>query len=127
MYDNVIEAMVPAIVTIASFLFALACVAVALHFRSKRIKEEQETIRMAMEKGIELPTELFQKTNRRGNGGPDSLRRGIFYMMVGIALFIALYVSAGIRGAVWALLPLAIGLGYLLYHFMSPQTAKNRQ
>lgn len=46
----------------------------------------------------------------------DNLKRGLILLTFGIALFIALWVSTEIKHATWALLPVAVGIAYLLYN-----------
>ena len=102
-----------------AILMGIGAGVIAMYFRSRRHKEEQETIRLALEKGIELPENIFKQVERHSSGnGKDSLRRGLFWTFVGVALFIALWIhpEAGIQGAAWALIPIGIGLGSLVYH-----------
>jgi hypothetical protein len=67
---------------------------------------------MAIEKGVDVPSDLFKKEN--GGTGTSTVRKGIYWTMVGISLFIALYISAGLQTAVWALIPFAVGIGCLI-------------
>jgi len=102
-----------------AILMGIGAGIIAMYFRSRRHREEQQTIRLALEKGIELPENIFQRVERHSSGnGRDSLRRGLFWTCVGIALFIALWMhdEAGIQGAAWALIPISIGIGSLIYH-----------
>ncbi len=115
-----VEGMAASLVALTAIALGIGAGILGMYFRFRKQKEEQETIRMAMEKGIELPEDFFKKTQvSGGNGhGCDMRGRGIFYTAVGLALLIALWVVAGKHGAVWALIPLFIGLGCLLNHFL---------
>ncbi len=106
------EDLIPGVVMALLLSAAVAIVFLSMYYRNRRHKEEQETIRVAMEKGVDIPPDLFKKEN--GGNGMATKRKGIYWTMIGISLFIALYVSAGIQGAVWALVPFAIGIGCLI-------------
>jgi hypothetical protein len=106
------EDILPALIMGLMMSGAVAIVALSMYYRNRKHREEQETIRAALEKGVDIPPDLFKKENG-GNGTPTA-RKGIYWTMIGISLFIALYVTAGIRGAVWALIPFALGIGCLL-------------
>jgi cadmium resistance protein CadD (predicted permease) len=113
-------------IPIIAIIMGILCAIVAMYFRHQRQKEEQETIRQAMEKGIDLPEDLFRHENGhccRNN----PLRRGIFFTAVGISLFIALYVNEDIEVAVWGLIPLAIGIGSLIYNKLSPHKSQDQK
>ena len=95
-----------------------------LDFRKKReIFELHHKERLAaIEKGMEvppLPAELF-RDHRRRRAPSDSLRRGLVWLLVGIAIFIALgatrRVDAGV--AYWGLVPAAVGLAHLIFYFV---------
>jgi 4-hydroxybenzoate polyprenyltransferase len=103
----------------------LAIVSVYLRFR--RQKEEQETMRIALEKGVELPEDFF-KSDEIGNGRNrySSLKWGIFWTTGGLALFIALWVNQGIEEAVWGLIPFAIGIGLIVYYKLSSKNNHNK-
>ncbi len=102
----------------------LAIVGIYFSFRNRR--EEQATIRLAMEKGVELPPDLFHHQSDRGCR-TNPLRRGITWTAVGIALTLALYVNEGLGTAMWGLIPLAVGVGCLFYYKLSPSNGPGRQ
>jgi hypothetical protein len=110
-------------IPIVAIVMGILCAIAAMYFRSKRQREEQETIRLAMEKGVDLPEDLFRRGNDvLANGGRgNALRRGIFWTMVGVSLFIALWVNNNIRDAIWGIIPLAIGIGFLIYYRIMPK------
>jgi hypothetical protein len=67
-----------------------------------------------------LPPELFRVPGAR-RAPSDYLRRGLVMLLVGIAIFIALYMSpgAGARAAFWGLVPAALGLGNLIFYVLA--------
>ena len=68
----------------------------------------------AMEKGLELPPETMDTDVRR----PRFLLRGLIWTFVGTAAYFALRGLAGTDESMLALIPLAVGLAYLIYYFV---------
>jgi hypothetical protein len=120
MFQDFLMGLIP----LTAILMGIGAGIVAMYLRHKRQIEEQKTIRMALDKGIDLPDDFFKKVEKSiPTNGVDSLRRGIFWTLLGVALFVALLVTAGLEGAVWAGIPFAIGVGCLLYHALSNKKA----
>jgi len=75
---------------------------------------------LAIERGMEvppLPPEFFQHRNGRCMASPtDTLRRGLVWLLVGLALMVALALNSSLESAAWGLLPVAIGLANLIYY-----------
>ncbi len=80
----------------------------------------------AIEKGLELPPlpEGFFKedTEGREGGKPRSLHSdlgwGLFWLLGGLATLAALYFNFKSAVALYALIPIAIGLHYLIYYYV---------
>ncbi len=73
----------------------------------------------AIEKGIELPPlppEFFQDYRRGFSEPTRDLRTGLILLLVGFAIFGALYQVAGSDVAWWGLVPASIGAAYLLFY-----------
>jgi len=68
----------------------------------------------AMEKGLELPPETIDTDVRR----PRFLLRGLVWTFVGIAAYFPLRGLAGTEESMLAMIPLAVGLAYLIYYFV---------
>src|SRR4030067_3639349 len=103
---DILGVSIPVVAIIMGVLLAM----VAIYFAHRKNREEQTTIRLAMEKGVELPPDLFHRQSDRGCR-TNPLRRGITWTSVGIALTLALYVNEGLGTAMWGLIPLAVGIG----------------
>ena len=94
-----------------------------LYFRNKRALEVQQTVRMAMENGMQLSPELIEQMGASNKPHPlKDVRRGIVWIAVaaGMALF-GYCVPDPSNHAFFAILaiaalPLAIGLAYLAMH-----------
>lgn len=89
-------------------------------FRYKAKKEQQETIRTAIEKGQGISPELIEHLVNPPVPPHRDLRRGVIWVLaaVGFALFgIILGEEDALRPLVGiAMFPLSIGAGFLLMH-----------
>lgn len=80
--------MIPIIVPTVTMLVIGGTIALITYFRFRRRREVQETIRVAIEKGQELPTE-FLETISSPKDRPkkdQDLRRGIVLIAVGVGI-----------------------------------------
>ena len=90
------------------------------HRRKSQLLEQNHRERMhAIEKGIEMPP-LPPGLVNMGNGpatasAPKALRSGIMLTLIGILLFVAIGVAGGKEGALFGLIPAAIGIANLVY------------
>jgi hypothetical protein len=75
----------------------------------------------AIEKGIELPPlpeEFFREESKNEKHAPHrDLGWGLVWLLVGLAVLAALYFNGKERTALYALIPVAVGLHYLIYYF----------
>jgi hypothetical protein len=78
-------------------------------------RSRQRTIRMLVEKGQPVPTELLAPATRVGRQRSD-VRRGVVWTMVGVGLIVWLGAVNDWEGGAWSfgLIPFLIGLGYLI-------------
>ncbi|MGM9487741.1 DUF6249 domain-containing protein [Ideonella sp. YS5] len=102
----------------------IAMLAVWIDYRKKRdIFELHHKERMfAIERGMEvppLPPQLLQGASTRearSTGPADYLRRGLLWSLVGCAVAAALAINRDIDSAAWGLIPIAVGLAYLIFY-----------
>jgi len=92
----------------------------AEHKRKSQLLEQNHRERMhAIEKGIELPplpANLVGTSNGPStSSAAKSLRSGIMLLLIGIILFFAIGVSGGDEGALFGLIPAAVGIANLVY------------
>jgi hypothetical protein len=89
-------------------------VAVVLTFRHHRQKLAHETMRLMIEKGLPVPTELINPPPP-AKAPKSDLRRGLIWLALGIGLVIPLKQPTEDSG-IWAagLVPAFIGVAYLL-------------
>ena len=91
----------------------IAIVAIIVAGRNKDLAHRERLI--ALEKGIPLPEppEVQRKPVHAGRRANGLVMTGI-----GLALFVALWLSNGLHDAGWALIPLFIGIGLLVASFL---------
>jgi hypothetical protein len=103
-----------------------------LDFRKKReMFQLHHAERMAaIEKGIEippLPPEFFSDFKRRDRNPNTQFRRGVVWLLVGLALMVAMH-GQDDRHFWWGLIPVAVGLANLLSYAVErrrpPETQK---
>jgi uncharacterized membrane protein len=103
----------------------IAMLAIYIDYRKKReIFELHHKERMfAIERGMEvppLPPQLLSAANAReprcAAGPADYLRRGLMWLLVGCAVSAALAVNRDLDSAAWGLVPVAVGLAYLIFY-----------
>ena len=76
----------------------------------------------ALERGIELPplpADFFKSGNQKDEPGDpraSSLRWGLLWVFLGLALAAAMAINNGVEAASWALLPIAVGVAQLIYY-----------
>jgi len=87
---------VPAIV----FGFVLAIVAGAFYVGYRETKERQETLRLAIEKGVALPPELVEAASGERNPDKD-LRSGVRQIFIGVGVGVLLWFVSPFKN-VWA-------------------------
>jgi cadmium resistance protein CadD (predicted permease) len=90
------------------------------HRRKEKLLEQNHRERMhAIEKGIELPPlppNLVGLSNGPSTASAaKSLRSGVMLLLIGILLFFAIDTAGGREGALFGLIPAAVGIANLLY------------
>ena len=105
--ENMPELWIPLAGIIMTFGSAAVIGSLALYYNYRRRHTLSQEILAAIEKGIEVPFPPPRKRNY--------YNLGLLWTAVGVALFIAIYVSSReLAGAIWGLLPLAVGAAFLL-------------
>lgn len=113
--ENILPLFIPIIAIVMSL--SLPMLFIYLHYRKqKEIYTLYHQQRMAaIEKGIELPPMpagfLEGAPSRRRD-----LLRGLIWLFVGVAVTVAVFQSGKHREAFFGLIPIGIGLAYLIYY-----------
>ncbi len=99
------------VVPVASFVFVIGLVWVYLYMRNRAQAERQQTLRMMVEKGTEIPPGLVATEQKQGS----DLRRGVILVATSIGVAAFLWMVDERREA-WSLslIPFMLGLGYLV-------------
>jgi hypothetical protein len=105
--------LLPIIASVAFFAHLIGLVWVALLYRHRGEKERQQTLRVMVEKGVEIPPDLFVRKRLPG----ADLRRGLLLVLggLGIMLFLVAFTAREVP-RLWtvALIPISVGAAFLL-------------
>lgn len=114
--------MVPIIGTVMVFCWLIVTTVVNYRKRKEMYVLYHQERMAAIEKGVELPPipEAFFKED-----GDDAKARsphsdyawGLFWLLGGLAVLVAIYFNYGGKAALFALIPIAIGLHNLIYYY----------
>ena len=94
--STVVSVAVPGMI----FLFVLAIVGAAFYVGYRETREKQETLRLAIEKGVAIPAELVEAVRGDRDPGRD-LRNGVRQIFVGIGVGVLLWFVSPFKN-VWA-------------------------
>tara|TARA_R110002111_G_scaffold153851_1_gene220770 strand:- start:528 stop:932 length:405 start_codon:yes stop_codon:yes gene_type:complete len=104
-------------IPIVMFLVLGAVAGLALYFKSRARTEMQKTVRVALEKGQELSSELVAQLGENRRSSEADLRRGLIYLAVafGLAAFGYLVDEEDVPQKMLAIsmLPFFISIAYL--------------
>jgi hypothetical protein len=129
--------MIPIIGTIATFGTVVLIVFFVCYFKYRRRQESLATVREYLNKGLPVPPELLADSGSRVDAaastassapasgyGQSDIRRGFKWAFIGLGVTLALFVND--RHSTdwgWGLIPLVIGVGYLLSGWMQERSA----
>lgn len=105
----------------------IGMLALWIDYRKKRdIFELHHKERMlAIERGMEVPPlpEALLAGNRdeRCQAPGDDLRRGLMWLLVGLAIGVALFLNRSLESAAWGLIPMAVGAAHLITYGRHPR------
>lgn len=133
MHHGEAVAIVGELIPIAAIVLGIGIGMLAMYFEFRKKRELYQLYhaeRMAaIEKGIELPAlpeEFFKDTARREPSPARHRRMGLILLFVGGAVAIALWGSGSGGGWWWGLVPLALGLAFLLAAFLEAREQTRR-
>lgn len=105
--------LIPLVAIISVFGAGVVIVAIVMYIHYKKEVMRNKERMAAIEKGIPLPAN--GGSSRHDDSSHSSLRSGIVLLFMGIGLALALWVNAGMDGAVWGVFVGLIGVGKLVY------------
>ena len=102
-------------VPIAFFAVFPICMLVLFHFRSKGLREKQLTLRAMVEKGVAIPPELLVTQDSITTMEKDR-KKGLLFTLFSLGLIAFLGLSESSPDRMWSvgLMPLFLGIGYLI-------------
>ncbi|MEL6183207.1 MAG: DUF6249 domain-containing protein [Myxococcota bacterium] len=106
--------LVALVAPIGFFIMVLGIVAIVFFFRGRSEERRHETIRLAVERGMEIPSELLLPKGARRS----DLRRGLVLGFGGLGLAVAMSGSDSDGSWAVAIFPMMIGVGYLAFWWL---------
>ena len=112
----------PFLIPIVAIAGAFAVAIVAMILKSKAAERQQRERMFLAEKGLEIPPELYPQREDAQPRRPNGYRTGRAWLMifgavliaVGIGVMIALGVREGMDDGINGIIPLFIGIGFLI-------------
>lgn len=107
----------------AAFIFVLTLMWIIFSYERKKDHNRHETIRVYLEKGLEVPPQLLiDKDNPQTWRATSDLRKGIIWTVIGVGISVTVLILVGSdRGAVLGLIPVCIGIGYFIAAKLDPR------
>lgn len=123
MIAEIISELIP----IAFFAAAALPIIILIHNHFKRFKEKQETIRLMIEKGVEIPEGFLKQQPKPVPSKTTDLRRGVLCITTGLGVCMFLMATAGDADGAWTLglIPVAVGIGYIINWKLTPDNAED--
>jgi hypothetical protein len=110
--------LVPIVAIVFGIGIGIVSIVVNHRQRALRMELRHKERLAAMDKGLDLPPETVDPALDPVNTRPRHLLRGLIWSLVGVALSAMLYNLAGDEEAWIGGIPLAVGLGYLIFYFV---------
>lgn len=114
---------IPLLIPLVAIVMGIGIGMLALwldHQKKTRIFELHHKERMlAIERGMEvppLPLELLQGRDKPGATRAGSLRWGLIWLFLGVAIAVGHVFNDRADTAIWALMPIGVGLALLVYY-----------
>ena len=89
----------------------------AMYVLLKLRARQMETLVKLVEHGAAVDAETIRLMGSGSSSYKTDYRWGVFWVALGIPVTIGLWVEAGLGTAVWALIPIFIGLGFIASGF----------
>lgn len=118
MDPGVVGVFIPIVGIVLGVSVAIVAIVVQHRQRATRMELRHKERLAAMDKGLELPPEALDPALDPANTRPRHLLRGLIWTFFGVALATMLYHVAGDDEAWIGGLPLAVGLGCLVFYFV---------
>ncbi len=114
MNEGIVAIFIPIIGIIMGVGAAIVAIMARHRQQLQRVELRHKERVVAMEKGLELPPELADTDGRR----PRYLLKGLVWTFGGVAAYFPLESLAGADESMLAIIPVAIGLAYLIFYWV---------
>jgi len=97
-------------------VFILSLFVIPYYFNLKKARGRQQIILTLIEKGKDIPNDLFASPKKPQKSTSSDLRKGIILIAFGLSLCIALFIITRVQSNFWTigLIPMFIGIGYII-------------
>jgi len=119
MRPEIIGSLIPIVAIVMGIGIAMLSIFLSYMKRKETFELYHRERMAALDKGLEVPPmpEAFFREEHRHRSPHRRLLSGLVLCFLGITLFIALYFNSR-RAALYALIPIGVGLAHLIYYFM---------
>ena len=109
------------LICILPFVFVIIIIAVQVKAKKEEAKRRYDLYTKSLEMGQSVPDHFFDEP-KKSNPVSD-LKKGILWLVVGIAILISFVVMQHTKGLIVGIVPTFVGIGYLLVHYLEkPKT-----
>ncbi len=98
------------------FLFAGTIIVVNVRHKNMESKRKYDLFTKSLEMGQTVPEHFFDDPKKANPA--SNLKKGILWLVVGLALLISFIVLHKENGLIFGIVPAFVGIGYLLVHFL---------
>lgn len=124
---QILGLLIPIAGIVGGIAVAIVWLATDYKRRSQLVELHHRERLAAIERGIDvppLPPELFDREDRIDplDARSRALRRGLTFLLVGLAVAAALAINRDTDSAAWGLIPIAIGVANLIFSRIGPQS-----
>jgi len=109
------------LICILPFVFVIIIIAVQVKAKKEEARRRYDLYTKSLEMGQSVPDHFFDEP-KKSNPVSD-LKKGILWLVVGIAILISFVVMQHTKGLIVGIVPTFVGIGYLLVHYLEkPKT-----
>jgi len=109
------------LIVLLPFLFVATIIYMKVKAQKEESKRRYELYSKSLEMGQTVPEHFFDEPKK--NNPTSNLKRGILWLVVGVALLISFSVIHQRDAIIVGIVPTFVGIGYLLVHFLEkPKT-----
>jgi len=109
------------LICLLPFLFVAVIITVNVRAKNAESKRRYDLYTKSLEMGQTIPEHFFDEPKKANPA--SNLKKGILWLVVGLALLISFIVLHKENGLIFCIVPAFVGIGYLLVHFLDkPKT-----